>query len=263
MPFETVRVGELEYETASCIAAPHCFTTRLGGVSQGHLAALNLGHRRGDRPGNVMENYRILGRAMGFSVRDVVFTKQIHTDRVERVGQAQRGQGLMVPVPSGRDGLITDEANVTLTVFGADCTPILLYDPVRRAVGACHAGWRGTALGIAAKTVQAMQREFGCAPGDMRAAIGPCIGVCCFQTDGDVPQAMRQALGASAEPAIHPVGPKYQVDLKLLNRIWLEQAGVRQVEVSPDCTACQPLRYWSHRVSGGLRGSQAALIRLP
>ena len=149
-----------------------------------------------------------------------------------------------------------------LVCFGADCTTLLLFDPVRQAIAAVHAGWRGTALGIAYKAVLRMQTEFGCAPEHIRAAIGPCIGRCCFEVGPEVPEAMRQALGPDAEAAIEPHGEKSHVDLKLLNRSWLEKAGVRAIDICPDCTKCQPNRFWSHRVTGGNRGSQAAIIRL-
>ena len=162
-----------------------------------------------------------------------------------------------------RDGLITDERGVTLTIFTADCTPILFYDPIRQAVGAAHAGWRGTAAGIAARTVTAMVQEFGCHPDHIRAAIGPCIGPCCFETDEDVPAAMVAALGSEAEHAISGHGPKYHVDLKELNRIWLRRAGR-----PADCGLPR-----LHRLPAGSilvppghlgdRGSLAALIQLP
>ena len=253
-----------EYLTSDLISVPHCFSTRFGGVSSGHLSSLNLGIHRGDLRENVLENYRILGQAVGFSPEQTVFTHQTHTDIVVRVGARDRSCGLYSEVTQERDGLITDEPGVALTVFSADCTPILLYDPVKRAVGAVHAGWRGTAKGIAARCVQSMAAEFGSDPEDLRAAIGPCIGPCCFETDRDVPEAMLDTLGDLAAPAIHADGNgKYHVDLKQLNKAWLRQTGVRRIDISADCTACQPDRFWSHRRVGNQRGSLAAVIMLP
>ena len=107
-----------------------------------------------------------------------------------------------------------------------------------------------------------MIRAFGCSPGDILAAIGPGIGACCFETHRDVPDAMVSALGPAALSAITPCGEKYQVDLKQLNAIWLRQAGVRQIDICPLCTACQPERFWSHRRVGNERGSLAAIIML-
>ena len=145
-------------------------------------------------------------------------------------------------------------------VFTADCTPILLHDPVTGAVGAVHAGWRGTALDIAGKAVQAMEKAFGSQPQDIRAAIGPNIGACCFQTDGEVPEAMQNTFGNNVEKWISTADHKYYVNLKEINRYALERAGVKHIAVSDACTACQCSRFWSHRITAGKRGSQGAVI---
>ena len=257
-----------EYLTSDLIsgAVVHCFSTRRGGVSTGCLESLNLGVHRGDDWENVYENYRRLGAAVGFAPEQTVFTRQTHTDLVARVGAADRGCGLFREVEPERDGIYTDEPGVALVCFSADCTPILLHDPVRHAVAAVHAGWRGTALGIAARCVETMTREFGTDPADLEAAIGPCIGPCCFETGPEVAQAMRAALGREAEPLLHPApgpGDKYFPDLKGLNALWLRRAGVERVDRAPDCTHCRPDRFWSHRVTGSARGSLAAVIMLP
>ena len=255
-----VTQSRLVYLTAHNIAAPHGFTTRFGGVSSGHLDSLNIGTHRGDDPANVLENYRILGNALGFDPRKLVLTKQTHTDIVLKVGKAQHGAGLFAPELCPCDGLITNEPGTGLVIFTADCTPILLYDPVTGAVGAAHAGWRGTASQIAAKTVRAMTEHYGCRPEDICAAIGPNIGPCCFETDGDVPEAMLKAFGDPAAPHIQKRGQKYYVNLKALNALSLAQAGVCSVDISQDCTACAPDKYWSHRITGNHRGSQGAII---
>ena len=158
---------------------------------------------------------------------------------------------------------MTNEPGVALTIFSADCTPVLLFDPIARAIGAAHAGWRGTAAGIAARAVEAMQREFGCRPENIRAAIGPCIGPCCFETDADVPDAMRAALGSEAGQAIRPAGAKILCRPESGSTPFgCSRAGVTCIDVSADCTACQPQRFWSHRRVGNARGSLAAVIRL-
>ncbi len=248
----------------------HCFSTRRGGVSVGRLASLNLGVHRGDDWNNVYENYRRLGAAVGFTPEQTVFTRQTHTDAVARVGAADRGVGLFREVEPERDGIYTNEPGVALVCFSADCTPILLHDPVRHAVAAVHAGWRGTALGIAMRCVEAMGRDFGTDPADIEAAIGPCIGPCCFETDRNVPEAMLASLGEEAARYIRfapqsagaAAGEKFFPDLKQLNALWLRRAGVRRIDVSCDCTRCQPERFWSHRVTGQARGSLAAVIML-
>ncbi len=265
MELLTRKQGQLVYlqspnfDDAICA---HGFSTRLGGVSEGHLASLNLGVHRGDEPQKVMENYRLFGEAVGFLPQNTVFTKQRHTDIVRAVTKADCGTGLLREQTEVCDALITADEDVALVAFSADCTPVLLFDPVRRAVGAVHAGWRGTAQGIVKKTVEAMIAAYGCKAEDICAAIGPCIGQCHFQTDWDVPEAMLCSLGEDAKAAIEKKGEKYYVDLKLLNRLWLERAGVNKIDIAAECTACQPNVFWSHRTVGDQRGSLAAVIML-
>ncbi len=249
----------LEYLVSSCIGVPHGFTTRLGGVSSGALDSLNLAMHRGDPPENVEENYARLGRALGFDPGRLVLTRQTHSDIVRAVTAADC-RGLDHRSYPECDALITRDPGVALTVFTADCTPILLHDPCTGAVGAAHAGWRGTAADIAGKTVAAMTEAFGCDPANISAAIGPNIGLCHFETDGDVPQAMLALLGEAALPHIRPEGEKFYLDLKAINALLLRRAGVRTVDLARECTMCQPQRFWSHRYTRGHRGSQGAII---
>lgn len=262
--FERQQRGELVYLTSSLLRQPglyHCFSTRRGGVSTGEKATLNLGLRDDSRE-NVLENYRILGDAVGFAPESVVFTRQVHTDVVRAVTAAERGIGLFRPTDCDCDALMTNEPGVTLAAFSADCCTMLLHCPVSGAIAAVHSGWRGTALGIVKKTVEAMAAAYGADPAQMTAAIGPCISDCCFETDGDVPEAMIAALGDLAAPAIRQTGAKYHVDLKALNRTWLRLAGLSdgQIDTCPLCTTCGETLFFSHRRSGTARGSLAALI---
>ena len=260
MAIITQKHGTIEYLIADGISAPHCFTTRLGGVSTGRHASMNIGQSRGDDPANVAENFRILGQTIGFDPHKLVRTKQTHSDIVRRVDRQEWGLCMTPDGPKECDGLVTCDPGTALMVFAADCTPILLHDPVTGAVGACHAGWRGTAANIAGKTVAAMQTHFGCDPAHIRAAIGPNLGVCCFETDADVPQAMLSAFGPEVQQHIFPKGNKFYVNLKAINALALHRAGVTQVEISTECTKCQPDRFWSHRVHGDARGAQGAII---
>lgn len=267
MSFEVIRKGELEYLQSTLLreaGVVHCFSTRYGGVSEGHLASLNLGVHRGDKPENVRENYRILADAVGFKPERLVFTRQEHTDIVVPVDSSYCGDGLAREVTQERDGLVTDEADVAIIAFSADCTPILLLDPVRRVIASVHSGWRGTAAGIVARAVEKMQQVYGCRSEDIRAAIGPCIGQCCFETHRDVPDEMLAKVGPEASAAIRDseIPGKYHVDLKMINQIWLQRMGVTQIDICPDCTACQPERFWSHRRVGNARGSLAAIIMM-
>ena len=245
--------------------AVHGFSTRLGGVSEGPYASLNLGLNTGDAPERVRENFDRFCAAIGADVRRLVCAKQVHRDDVRVVTAADTGKGLWRERDYEADGLITDEVGLPLCVSTADCTPILFHDPVRRAVGACHAGWRGTALGIAARTVEAMIQVYGCEAKNIRCAIGPCISRCCFETRSDVPEAMLAHLGPEAGAFIddHRNG-FFHVDLKGINRLWLTRAGVpeEQIEVSENCTACDLDTYYSHRVTGLPRGAMAHIIQL-
>ena len=252
--------NSIEYLSAENIAVPHSFTTRVGGVSEGYLDSLNLGLHRGDKPENVAENYRRLGDAIGFSVEKLALANQTHSDMLRVVTEKDCLGSLSHRDYPECDGLITNTPGVALMVFSADCTPILLHDPVTGAVGAVHAGWRGTASGIVKNAVDAMVFAFGCNPSDICAAIGPNIGVCCFETDYDVPEAMVSALGEAVKPFIHARGEKFHVDLKQINALWLRRSGVTNIEISKHCTACAPQLFWSHRVTKGMRGSQGAVI---
>ena len=241
----------------------HGFSTRLGGVSPAPWDSLNLGVGRGDTMENVQENYRRFCAVLGMDDRRAVLSKQIHEDVVRHVTAEDAGKGLYCDRDySSVDGMVTNVPHLPLVVFSADCNVILLYDPVGRAIGACHAGWRGTALGIAKKTAQEMVQLFGCEARNIRAAIGPAIGQCCFETDEDVPTALREALGEEVAPYITWNGTKYHIDLKAVNALWLRKAGVERIDICDHCTACRPDLYWSHRKMGNARGAQIAMIAL-
>ena len=259
MLFTNIKIGNLEYLTAAGITAPHCFTTRLGGVSTGIFSSMNIAIKLDETEENVTKNFQILGNALGFAIDDLVLTRQIHSDIVRTVTRADCNGCFHRNYPEC-DGLITNDPGVTLTVFTADCTPLLFHDPVTGAVGAAHAGWKGTAQNIGGKTVEAMVREFGCYPTNIRAAIGPNVGYCHFETDADVPEAMIAAYGEEVNAFIRQAGQKYYVDLKEVNALALRRAGVAQIEISTDCTMCSPDRFWSHRITGNNRGSQGAII---
>lgn len=260
MSIETIKHGTLEYLVSGGIGVPHCFTTRYGGVSSGYLDSLNIGIHRGDNWDNVLKNYQILGDALGFDPKKIVLSHQTHSDIVHRATSADAGAGLFGPELGECDALITNVPGMALAVFTADCTPILLHDCVTGAVGAVHAGWRGTVAAVAAKTVEAMADAFGSRPENIHAAIGPNIGQCCFETHEDVPGALWDTFGSEVSSSIRQSGDKFYVNLKAINEMILRRAGVSQIDVSTQCTACENQRFWSHRITGGLRGSQGAII---
>ena len=261
--FSEIAPCGLTLMASDLIPFPHGFTTRFGGVSRGVYSSLDLGENRGDEPEAVRENYRRLKAALG--IGKLCFTRQVHGDLVRTVTAADAREPYE-PLPDACDGLVTDEAGLGLIVFTADCIPILLCDPVRHVVGAAHAGWRGTVADIAGRTVEAMAR-LGADPINIRAAIGPGISKCCFETGPEVPAAVRDALGDAGEAFIAPgegAGKSF-VDLKGVNRALLLRAGLTEahIDVSPECTMCAPEKYWSHRATAGVRGSQGAVIMMP
>ncbi len=261
--FTENRSGALVYMTAPGLAARHAFTTRYGGVSEGIYASLNLSMTVGDDPGLVSENCRILRSALGIPDGKLVFSRQVH-GRTVRTCTSSDACPTMADVPYEADGIVTAERGLALMIFSADCTPILISDPATGAVGAVHAGWRGTVADIAGEAVLTMSGAFGSRPSDLRAAIGPCISACCFETGPEVPEAVRSILGPAAEEYIRPAGRegKSYVDLKGVNRALLIRAGLRpdMIHVSDECTVCRCDKYWSHRATGGRRGSQASVI---
>lgn len=266
MSFQTHEQNGLVWLTSSLLEGlPHGFSTRRGGVSPAPWDSLNLRPGCGDAPENVAENYRRFCGAAGTEAERAVLAKQVHETTVRPCTAADAGKGLLRERDYTADALITNEANLPLLVFSADCGITLLYDPVHEAVGGVHAGWRGCAGGILEQTVAKMHRLYGSEPSQILAALGPCIGSCCFETDDDVPDAMRSALGADAEPYLERRGPKWHVDLAGLNRQWLLRSGLvpEHIDVCGLCTACRPDLFWSHRKMGEARGVQAALIALP
>lgn len=266
MPFSTHEENGLVLLTSPLLSGVrHGFSTRLGGVSPAPWDSLNLGPGRGDAPENVAENYRRFFACLGADEHRAVLSKQVHEAGIRTVTAADAGKGLTRPRDYEADALITNEKNLPLVVFSADCGILLLHDPVTGCVGAVHAGWRGCAAGIVEKTVIEMSRVFGAKPEKLLAAVGPCIGQCCFETDDDVPDAMRcSALGEAAEPYLERRGPKWHVDLAGLNRQWLLHAGLvpEHIDVCGLCTACRRDWFWSHRKMGNARGAQVAVIVL-
>lgn len=248
-----------------CQGIRHGFSTRRGGVSPTPWDSLNLAIGRPDGMDAVRENYRRFCSALGTDPSKVVLPQQTHSTNIRLVTADDAGKGLWRERDyRDVDALITNVPGLALTVFSADCGIILLYDPIHHAVGAVHSGWRGCAAGILEKTVSAMRSAFGSDPVQLQAAIGPCIGQCCFETDSDVPEAMQTALGKDAEAYIQYRSPKFHVDLEGLNRQWLLRAGLlpENIDLCGMCTACRRDLFWSHRKMGELRGAQVAMISL-
>jgi len=250
------------YLTADSLGNRHGFSTRIGGVSTGSLASLNLGENRGDDPERVRENYRRFAEAVGFDPARMVFTRQVHGAAVRTVTAAD-AHTLFAPVPWEADGIVTGEPGLALVCFTADCVPVLLRDGEGRACAAVHCGWRSSVADILKNAVETMRAQ-GAQPRDIRAAVGPAISRCCFEVGGEVVAAAEQWLG-DLSGLVDPGAPgKFFLDLKAANARRLVQLGLRpaHIDVSDACTMCSHETFWSHRHTKGDRGSQAAVVWL-
>lgn len=251
--------------TVQGVGVSHAFTTRVGGVSPAPYDSLNLRFSCDDDAENVRQNYERLFAVLGMDAARAVASHQLHHDNIRIVTEADAGSGIALDRTfTDTDALLTATENLPLVVYSADCGITLLHDPVHRAVGAVHSGWRGVALDILGKTVTAMQAAFGTDPQDLRVAVGAGIRACCFETDDDVSDALCETYGDAFLPYRTRVGNKWHIDLAGLCRHSLAKRGIpcAQIDILPDCTCCRRDLYWSHRRDGNARGVQAAVIQL-
>lgn len=245
----------------------HGFSTRLGGVSRAPYDTMNLSFTRGDNQEAVMENYRRIAAALDCSVDRMVLTHQTHTVTVRRVTQEDAGKGIIKERDyTDVDGLITNEPELTLVVFGADCVPLYFLDPVNKAIGLAHSGWRGTLNRMGAATLAAMTREYGTDPAEVIACIGPSICRSCYEVGEEVAEKFWSAFGSSAKKELMEENGngKYQLDLWAANRRVLLDAGIKEtkLQITDLCTCCNPELFFSHRRCGEKRGNLAAFLAL-
>ena len=254
---------ELPLLRSELIAAPfvHGFTTRVGGVSAPPFDTLNLGAKWGDDPTKVSENRRRLERAVG---APILVARQVHGTVIARV---RPGDDPAALAQVEADGICSDSPGLAVGVFVADCVPALVVDPRTGSFAAVHAGWRGTVGGVLPAAVRALATEFGARPEDLRVALGPAIGPCCFEVGPEVVAAF-EALFADARargivlPSSRGAAGKANVDLKAANRLLLERAGVAPaaIDAGPECTHCDSARFFSFRRDGGGIGQLMGLV---
>lgn len=254
----------------------HGFSSRIGGVSENELSTMNLSFTRGDREERVRENFHRIAQAIGFDEKQMVFSYQTHTVNIRRVTGEDRGKGYLRERDyRDVDGLITDEPGVILTTFYADCVPLFFVDPVHRAAGLAHSGWRGTVNNIAGETVRRMQDAFGTKPEELLACIGPSICSDCYEVSEDVadqfrarypqelwPRLLRPRQEPSPDGRLLYIPGKYQLDLWEACRQNMLRAGILSghIQVTDICTCCNPDILFSHRASHGKRGNLAAFL---
>lgn len=243
----------------------HGFSTRLGGVSEGIYSSMNLSFTRGDKEEAVRENYNRISAALGFSPEDIVTSDQTHTANVRVITAEDRGNGITKPRPyTDVDGMITNVPGLVLATFYADCVPLYFADPVHKAVGLSHSGWRGTAAGIGAVTVKELQKHYGTRPEDIYAAVGPSICQDCYEVSEDVILEFQKTFSRELWKDIFykKENGKYQLNLWEANRQILLGAGILPEHISmPNlCTCCNPEFLYSHRASQGKRGNLGAFL---
>lgn len=261
--------GDLTYLTypglESCSTVKHLFSTRLGGVSEGHLGTMNLSFSRGDHPDKVRENFRRIAGLLGCEEEDFVFSHQTHTTNVRIVEAADRGKGLVKPLDyQDVDGLVTKEKGIVLSTFYADCVPLFFVDPIAEVIGLSHSGWRGTVGRIGEKTIERME-ELGARREQILAAIGPSICKSCYEIGRDVAEPFMDAFPEEKELILEEKeNGKFHLDLWKCNALILLKAGIRKdhLEITDLCTCCNAELLFSHRASKGKRGNLGAFLML-
>lgn len=242
----------------------HASSTREGGVSVGELGSMNFGAATRDSRENIEKNYRIFCKAAGIDVESIVISSQFHNANIKVCTEKDRGAGVIYPLPyEDVDGLITNTPGVTLCVFSADCIPVLLVDEKRKAVGACHCGWRGTYKNLPALMLEKMKEEFGTEPGDVKAVIAPGIRKCCYEVSEELYCDFRSRFSFASEPeCTEKKNNSFFLSLPDINRRILETEGVlkENIYVSELCTCCNSNLLHSHRATNGKRGIMGHFI---
>lgn len=239
----------------------HGFSTKLGGVSKGCWATMNISTTRGDDPEDVEENQRRIARAIGVKPEDMTFTNQTHTTNVAVVRAENKGRRFMET-----DGMITNVPGICLVTFYADCVPLYFVDPVKKAIGLSHSGWRGTVGKIGKVTVELMQKTYGSDPKDILAAIGPSICQDCYEVSEDVIVKFQKSFEEKYWPELfyQKENGKYQLNLWKANELVFEEAGIlkKHIAVTNVCTHCNPDILFSHRTTRNKRGNLSAFLAL-
>lgn len=245
----------------------HGISTRHGGVSQGALDSLNLGLHVNDKVENVKKNREKFFAGLGLKLSIGVSCQQVHGFGIAKVTKEQAGRGMYAYEDSipGMDALTTNERALPLMLYFADCTPIMLADPIKKVIGVAHGGWKGTVKSIGRKTVELMVKEYGCRPADILAGIGPTIGACCYEVGSEVAEQFQEAFPNFAQEILtKSTDEKFHLDLAKTNKLQLMEAGLAEekIDVANVCTACNNRQFFSYRADGGRTGRIAAVLSI-
>lgn len=242
----------------------HCFTTRRGGVSKDQYDSLNMAFNKTDDRRNVDQNYRRVAGAMNFDIESMVFSNQVHQNRLRVVTEDDRGKGIIRKSDIiGYDGLVTNSKDVTLVTFYADCVPVFLFDPERTVISMAHSGWRGTVMEISKEAVRKMKDVFSCDPLNIIAAVGPSIGKCCFEVGDEVYDQFKSNIDWSTKYCKR-INQKWYFDLPAIIKMTLLNAGVSEenIVLSGICTKCNKDIFFSHRGDNGRTGTLAGIMKI-
>ncbi len=259
MPFRQIDSLKIfQFEIFNRCQLTHAIATRRGGISPAPWKSLNVGASVGDEPARVQENRDRIFKTLGRDPASRYDVWQIHSNKVQIV-ESPRGEA----APIQADIIITNRPQVTLLLRFADCVPILLYDPVAKAIAMVHAGRQGLALNAPQMAVGALMEIYGSRPQDILAGIGPSICPDCYSVGEDVVLDFEMKLGKDeAKRYFHLKESHYHLDLWLCSQTQLENAGVSEIENSGICTAMNLSDWYSHRAEKGKTGRFAALIGL-
>lgn len=214
---------------------------------------------RDDLIEEVENNKKFLCEKLNIPLENLFIPQQTHSDNVEIIhSQLTTHHSLF----ENTDALITNQPNIAIALNFADCVPVIFYDPVKKVAAIAHAGWKGTAARIAAKTAQKMIDEFNSNPEDIIALIGPSIGKCCFEVKDDVKEKILASIGKYNEAAHSQVCTNNNIDLKLVNKVQLLAVGIKKIDLSEDCTSCQTELFFSYRKENGHTARHSAVIML-
>lgn len=237
-------------------ALVHGISTRHGGVSPTPFNTLNLGQSVGDAPDNVAQNHQRLYNALGLDGLATTDARQAQADSIAIVDERHRG----TRIPNV-DALLTRTPNLPLLLRFADCVPILMFDPMQRAIGIVHAGWRGTVLKIATRAAQTMFDSFGTRARDLVVGIAPSIGPCCYRIGDDVIAQVRAAF-KNADEWLVAQADGIHFDLWQANAQQFRTLGVEQIEMANLCTAHRTNEFYSWRAERAMTGRFGAIIAM-
>ncbi|MFA5324076.1 MAG: peptidoglycan editing factor PgeF [Smithella sp.] len=264
--FRIHKTHSIEYFESSflsgCDFLTHAFCTRLGGVSEEDYASLNISFKEGDLESNVLQNWNRLAMAFAIPLENFLTLNQVHGDDIFVI--KPYGDYLPADKALNYDAIFTTRDNLAICIKTADCVPVFIVDRVKKIIAAVHAGWKGTALEITAKVIRLLYEKYASSPRDILAAIGPSIGLCCYEVNEEVANAFcnQKNYQDFLYPGERP--NKWIVDLAEANRRQMINCDIPEenIDVSHLCTSCRQDLFFSHRGSGGITGRQVNFMAI-